>query len=305
MCPALKAAGYSVRRSSRSPSRARARFGGDDWVELDVDKPETLAEAMEGCSAAVYLVHSVATSSDYPEREALAATAFCAAARTAGVRRIVYLGGTRPEGRPSRHLASRLRTGAILREQFESTIELRAGLIIGVGGSSWYMVRDLANRLPVMVLPQWLRHSSWPIGIDDVVLAIVSAVGSDGRGSAAYDLPGSERIEHRDLIRHVASALGKHPLLFGVPVVSPRLSSHWIALTTRATLAFAQELVEGLRSNLEPTLPPFWNTHPGLAAESLESVVRHAVDDEKGSFPSLHALQRIRARLHSCGLREP
>ena len=132
----------------------------------------TIGPALSGVEAAVYLIHGMQAGADYDVREAEAAKAFREAAAEAGLRRIVYLGGVAPEGVPSKHLWSRIRTGEILREGPVSAIELRAGMVIGHGSLSWQIVRDLAARLPVMILPRWLRSRSQPIAIDDVVFAI-------------------------------------------------------------------------------------------------------------------------------------
>ena len=196
-------------------------------VHLDVEDEATLAPALRGCSAAVYLIPLHRRLRRLPEREARSAKAFREAAEREGVRRIVYVGGVAPSGRPSRHLESRLRTGEILRGGEVSTIELRCGLIIGAGGSSWMMVRDLAARLPAMLLPRWLRFSSWPVWIEDVVLAIVRALDLPLDGSAWFDVPGPERMTHADFLGRVAKSMGKDPRLVGVPVITPTLSSYW------------------------------------------------------------------------------
>src|SRR5690606_17744998 len=141
-----------------------------EWVRLDVEDPASTKAALDGCDAAFYLVHGMGRGVDYPEREARSARNFARAAADRGVRRIVYLGGMLPaDGPPSRHLASRERTGEILRSGRVSTIEARAAMIIGKGSASWMMVEDLARRLPAMLLPRWLKNCSYPIAIDDVI----------------------------------------------------------------------------------------------------------------------------------------
>ncbi len=290
--PALVAAGAEVVCGSRDPRRA-AQDGSRNWVELDVERPETIESAIEGCDAAIYLVHAMSGGADYPEKEALGASNFLRAATAAGVRRIVYLGGVLPAGqRVSKHLRSRQQTGEILRSGAVSTIELRAAMIIGAQSASWSMVRDLAARLPAMLLPRWLRNHSHPIAVDDVVSGLLTALTLPGTASRVFELPGAERIAHRDLLRRVAAMLGHSRVMFDVPVLTPRLSSYWIALVTRVDLTLARELVEGVRYDLEPKGEILWD-HCDQVPMSLDAAVRLALKDEKEPVvPSPNAVER-------------
>lgn len=277
---ALRAAGHRVRCATRSPDEARAKAPELDWAAVDLLQPATLVPALAGCDAAVFLVHAMGTGhDDYPERERESAKSFAEAAGKAGVQRIVYLGGVVPAKGASRHLRSRERTGEILRSGPVETIELRAAMVIGAGSTSWIMVRDLARRLPAMVLPRWLRNTSYPIAIEDVVHGIVAALGLPAGTSRIYELPGRERLSHRDLLVRVAAAMGQHPVLFSIPILSPRLSSYWIALVTRTSLAMAKELVEGVRSNLEPTGASLWD-EIGRQPMAIDDAIRRALSDE-------------------------
>ena len=293
---ALEETDWTVRRATRN--RVRASQAG--WVHLDVEQPATIEPALQGCEAAVYLIHSIDDSDDYPEREARAAEAFRTAAERAGVRRIVYLGGVAPKGRASRHLQSRIHTGEILRAGSCSCIELRSSMVIGAGGSSWMMVRDLAARLPAMLLPRWLRYSSWPVWIEDVVIAIIGALDLPLEGSAWFDLPGPERMTHADLLSRVAKSMGKDPTLVGVPVITPTLSSYWIALVTRADLALARELVQGLQSDLDPSGEVFWERLEGRRPTAFQTSVYQALEDEAAEeVPTAKLVARMRERVRS------
>lgn len=260
--------------------------------------PSSIEPAIAGCDAAVYLIHSIDDTKDYPAREARGAEAFLAAAERAGVRRIVYVGGVAPKEKASRHLLSRLHTGEILRSGRVSTIELRCGLIIGAGGSSWMMVRDLAARLPAMLLPRWLQFSSWPVWIEDVVLAIVRALDLPDQGSVWYDVPGRERMTHANFLSRIAKSMGKDPRLIGVPVITPRLSSYWIALVTRADLALAQELVQGLQSDLDPSGETIWERLGDERPTEFQTSVYQALEDETAEHtPTPKLVARMRARV--------
>lgn len=281
--PALRAAGYRVRCASRRPDQAELDFPDREWVRYDAEDPATVGPALEGCSSALFLVHGMGSSSsaaDYPERERAAATAFREAAEAAGLRRVVYLGGVAPQGRPSKHLQSRLDTGEVLRSGAVSTIELRAAMVVGLGSSSWLMLRDLAKRLPAMLLPRWLRNHSWPVSIDDVVAALLIALAHPDDSSAWFDAPGPERLSHRDLMVRVAKLMGKSPRMISVPVLSPRLSSYWIGLVTRTDFSLARELVEGLRFDLDPSGTSIWTLAPDHELQSLDDMIRNALAEE-------------------------
>lgn len=303
--PALSAAGYELRCASRRPEEEAARDPGSEWVEFDVERPETVRAALAGCQAAVFLVHGMGSGqSDYPERERAAALCFRQAAQEHQLRRVVYLGGVAPQGPPSKHLKSRLDTGELLRGGGVSTIELRAAMVIGLGSSSWQMLRDLAKRLPAMLLPRWLKNHSWPVAIDDVVAGILLALARREGGSGWYDLPGPERISHGDMLRRVATQLGNSPRMISVPVLSPRLSSYWIGLVTRTELSLARELVEGLRYDLDPSGPEIWELAPDYVRQGLEPAIAQALHDEtRDEIPTLEHRAALEALGSSLGSR--
>lgn len=311
---ALDAAGLSVACGTRDPESARRRWPEREWVEIDLDRPHTLEPALAGRRKAFYLVHGMGggAASDYVEREAGAARDFAAAAARAGIERIVYLGGVAPAGEPSRHLASRLAVGEILRAGEVPTTELRAAMVVGTGGSSWRIVRDLAKRLPAMVLPSWLRNRSSPVFVDDVTIALLGAL--DFEGSGWFDLPGPEVLSHRDLLVRVAKRFGFEPRMVDVPFVTPRLSSYWIGLVSGADLDLARELVEGLTSDLLPTGESVWDRLPGRHPTPLDRAIGEAIADEgpEGarsqawqSAPTAHREEAIRARVAAGADPEP
>ncbi len=281
----LKARGYDVTCCARDVVRAKNAEPLSHWVHFDVRDPETFKNALAGCNVAFYLVHRLGTGEHYPEEERRAAQLFAQAAAAAGVSRVVYLGGVAPSGRVSKHLASRIATGDVLRVGTVEVVELRAAMIVGKGSISWQMVRDLARRLPAMVLPKWLLRHSWPVSIDDVTWALVEALSLPSQGkNVCYDLPGPERISHRDMLLRAARAAGRpNPAMIGVPILTPRLSSYWIGWVTTVETSVARELVEGLVSDLEPTEPLFWALFPGRHALALNSAMHFALADETSS----------------------
>jgi uncharacterized protein YbjT (DUF2867 family) len=290
--PKLVAAGFHVRCASRHPERMSHAAPKTSWVRLDVSKPETLGPALEGARAAVYLVHGMAEGAGYEERERVAAIAFRDEARARGVERIVYLGGVAPSGPASHHLMSRLRTGALLREGKVPVFELRAGMIVGYGSTSFKIVRDLSFRLPAMVLPRWLASESEPIAIDDVAFAIERALALAIEHAGVYDLSGPERLSAKEILVRVAALRGSHPLMVSVPFLTPRLSSYWLKLVSGADYQVARELVAGLESDLVTSERPFWELTPEHRLVPFDAAARRAIEEEsaakspRGAVPS-------------------
>jgi uncharacterized protein YbjT (DUF2867 family) len=283
--PALVQAGHRVRCLTRSPDPARSRWPDRDWVGGDVGEPKSLARAMAGCSTAYYLVHGMAAAKPgWADGELRWAEDFAEAAGQAGVRRVIYLGGVAPRGEPSEHLRSRLETGEVLRGGTVPCLELRAGMIIGTGSASWTIVRDLAARLPGMVLPAWLAHRSEPVAVDDVVAALVAGARIVLPSSTWWDIPGPEALSGKEILMRVAAVMGRRPILVNVPLVTPRLSSHWIRLVTRADFRLARELVEGLTSDLIATRPGYWSAAGLPAPMAFEEAARRALAAEAGTL---------------------
>jgi uncharacterized protein YbjT (DUF2867 family) len=243
----------------------------------------------------------------WAEGELRAAEVFAREAARAGLERIVYLGGVAPAGPPSRHLRARLSTGEALRAGAVPCLELRAGMIIGAGSASWTIVRDLAARLPAMVLPRWLRSRSEPVALDDVISALLSAARFPLQGSAWWDLPGPEALSGKELLLRVAAVMGRRPFLVPVPLVTPHLSFHWIRLVTRADPTVARELVEGLKTDLLAQRRGYWTASGQSALMGLEEAARRALAAEGPLSPrgrlaeALAALVTRRPRLEPRG----
>jgi Predicted nucleoside-diphosphate-sugar epimerases len=258
--PVLERRGFRVRGVTRDAARARGQFPTREWIEADLADPASVRKAMEGCSAAFYLVHEMGSGGDFREREANAARVFAEAAAAAGLERIIYLGGVHPDaGDASEHLLSRARVGQILASGPVPSIELRASMIVGHGSLSFLIVRDLAARLPFMILPRWLDSRTEPVAIDDVLVALDRALDLPLTGSQSFDIPGPEVLSGREILLRTARGLGlKNPLVVRVPVLTPGLSSHWVRFVTRAPWSVARELVVGLAPDRLATDGGYW-----------------------------------------------
>ncbi len=276
----LRQDGHRVLCGTRDPRRASAVRPGFTWTALDVDDEGTLDAAFVDADALVFLVHRLRDAGDLHAAEHAAAERVLAAAERAGLKRIVYLGGPSPSGSGSEHLRARLDTGDVLRSGTISTIELRAGMVIGAGSESWLIVRDLALRLPVMVLPKWLEHRSQPIWVGDVVAAVAHALVDERTDSVWFDLPGPEALSGREILTRIAARVGMRPLMLGVPVLTPSLSSHWIRLVSRADITVARRLVNGLSCDLVAPDDGYWAQMPEHVRVPIDEAVDRALAAE-------------------------
>jgi uncharacterized protein YbjT (DUF2867 family) len=286
--PALVEAGWSVRCLTRNLQTARERWPDLDWVQGDIGDHAACLRALEQCEAAIYLVHGMGEGAEFYDRELEAARKFARAAASAGVGRVIYLGGVLPRDQSamSAHLRSRMAVGETLRAGSVPTIELRASMIIGYGSLSWLIVRDLAARLPLMVLPRWLRSRTQPVAIEDVIRALVRALELPLKGSAWFDLPGPEVLSGKEILGATARALDLgRPRMLDVPLLTPHLSSLWVRFVTRADWAVAREVVVGLSSDLLANDDRFWHAIGHAQRLSFAEAARRAIAAEPQAPP--------------------
>ena len=240
-----------LRCLARDPEKLRPRVaGGTEVVAGDVLNRNSLDGALAGVDTAYYLVHFLAGSSDFEREDREAALHFAAAAKSAGVQRIIYLGGLGDDDDPrlSPHLRSRHEVGEILRESGVETIEFRASMIVGAGSLSFVLMKSLTDRLPVMICPKWLSTATQPIAVDDVVEYLLAARDLPLGKSQVFEIGGSDVVTYGDIIREYARQKGLRRLLISVPVLSPYLSSLWLALVTPTEFGVGRHLVEGLKN---------------------------------------------------------
>ncbi len=289
LVPALIEAGYDVRATTRDLARA-VDAPNVAWVACDVGRRADLDRALEGVDAVYFLVHAMGGGAhDYAETERRVARELSDAAARAGVKRIVYLGGVAPAAAPSEHLKSRLAVGEVLRAGAVPTIELRASMIIGNGSASWQIVRDLAMRLPAMLLPSWTASRTCPIALDDVVVALVRALDVPLPRSAWYDIPGPDVLSGRQILSTIAALRGRRVPGVPVPFLSVSLSSWWLKLVTRADFSLARELVLGFKGDLLPEDDRYWSEIGYTPKWSFEAAARRALAEE-GSAASLRGV---------------
>lgn len=208
-----------------------------------------LDRALRGVDTAFYLIHSMGSSSDYRDLDRQSAEQFRDACIKAGVKRIIYLGGLGVKADASKHLLSRIETGEVLSDRPQSiqTIWLRAGVIIGSGSASFEIIRNLTQKLPLMITPRWVRTRTQPIGIDDVLAYLKASIELDHQENLIVDI-GTEALSFQEMMQQAAQVMGLKRMLIPVPLLSPKLSSYWLILFTPIPYRLASALVEGLKS---------------------------------------------------------
>jgi uncharacterized protein YbjT (DUF2867 family) len=247
---AFERLGRPVRCLARNPEALRSRVAPSTEVARgDVLAPASLGEALAGIETAYYLVHSMGATADFAGLDRAGARHFGEAARAAGVRRIVYVGGLGAAGDDlSAHLKSRHETGDILRESGVEIVEFRASIVIGSGSLSYEMVRALTERLPVMVCPRWVAIQAQPIAIEDLLAYLEAAVDLPGGPSQVYEIGGPDVVSYGDIMREYARQRGLRRLMIPVPLLTPHLSSLWLALVTPLYARVGRKLIAGIRN---------------------------------------------------------
>lgn len=249
LLPVAHGRGLRVRAMARRPERLSL----PDGIEAaggDVLSGEGLDAALDGVDTALYLVHSMgrgSDSGDFAERDRRGARNFARAARAAGVRRVVYLGGLGPDdGGGSAHLRSRHEVAEVLAAEGPPLAYVRAAMVIGAGSASFQMLRALVDRLPVMVCPSWIDTPSQPIAVGDVVAALAALAAGD-HPPGEFQVGGADVVTYRDMMSRYAAVAGRRaPSIVRVPVLSPRLSSYWVTLVTPVEHGLVRPLVDGL-----------------------------------------------------------
>ncbi len=253
--------------------RAMSRRGqGENGVKGDVVSGEGLDAALEGVDVAYYLVHAMGQKGDFAARDRQGAENFGREAATAGVRRVVYLGGL--EGAVSEHLRSREEVAEILACHVP-TVHARAAMVIGDGSASFVMLRKLTERLPAMITPRWLETKTQPIAIRDVTGALAALAEHDDPPEEVQ-LGGADVLSYRDMLQRTSRLVGRgRRIIVPVPFLTPRLSSYWVTLVTGVQHALVVPLVEGLAAEMIVSTPP----PPGINDEPLgfDEAVRAAL----------------------------
>jgi uncharacterized protein YbjT (DUF2867 family) len=249
LVPELLRAGHAVRAVARDPGKlAEVPWRADvQIVTGDITDAAGVAAAMAEQHVVYYLVHSL-QHKDFVRLDREAAGIVGRAAKTAGVRRIVYLGGITPTGQPlSPHLASRAEVGEILLGSGVPTAALNAAVIIGSGSASFEMLRYLTERLPAMVTPRWVHSRIQPIAVRDVLHYLVHAADLPEHVNRGFDIGGPDVLTYLEMMRRYAVVAGlPRRIVLPVPLLTPWLSAQWVNLVTPVPRSIAVPLIESL-----------------------------------------------------------
>jgi uncharacterized protein YbjT (DUF2867 family) len=291
LVPALLKSGYRVRVLVRDAERLKGRSWLDQ-VEVsvgDVLEPETMAGAMKDVQVAYYLIHSMMDSSEFHQRDIIAARNFGRLAKQSKVERIIYLGGLgEPDSNLSQHLRSRQQTGDVLRHSGVPVTEFRAAIIVGSGSISFEMIRYLTERLPVMICPQWVYTKVQPISMRNVLEYLVDVLETPESTGKIIEIGGEDILTYGDMMQQYAQVRGLNRWLIPVPVLTPRLSSHWVHWITPIPSEIAQPLVEGLRSEVIVRDDQAMQLFPQIKPMSYRRAVKRALERlEAGRIESM------------------
>lgn len=249
---ALVKRGHEVRALVRRDPPA-GLLTGAKLMRGDVLDEGSMEPAMSGVDVVYYLVHSMSKGREFEETDRRAAEITAGVAKRSGVRRIIYLGGLGGDGELSPHLASRAEVARVLASTGVLVTTLRAAIIVGAGGTSYEMLRNLVERLPVMITPRWVQTRCQPIAIDDVIAYLVGTLENEDTAGRVLDIGGPDVLTYRQMMERFAAVEGKRRWILGVPVLTPRLSSYWVNLVTPIPASIARPLIEGLRNEVVVT----------------------------------------------------
>ncbi|MCC5920290.1 MAG: SDR family oxidoreductase [Cyclobacteriaceae bacterium] len=248
-------AGYDVYPCVRDSSRLAA----DDLtkqsieiVEADFLDENKIPEFPKELDVAFYLIHSMSMSGDdFDTKEKTCALNFRKAMEACGIKQVIYLGGiVNDEANKSKHLRSREEVGDFLKSEHYALTNLRAGIVVGSGSASFEIIRDLVDKLPLMIAPKWLNTRCQPIGIRDVLSHLIGVIGREDCYNETYDIGGPDILKYRDMLMQFAEVRGFKRYIYTVPVMSPRLSGYWLYFITRTSYQLATHLVDSMKAEV-------------------------------------------------------
>lgn len=290
----LQLDGYEINCLVRNPSKLNASSASIDVFQGDLLHRSSMWRSFQGVETAYYLVHSLADpKKDFESNELQAAKNFGTMARSAGVKRIIYLGGLGNEACGlSPHLQSRQDVGYSLRHSGVPTIELRASIVLGAGSLSFEMIRSLTEHLPLMVMPKWVSVKAQPIGIQDLLDYLVQALDLDLKASRIVEIGGSDQVSYRELMVEYARQRHLKRLMVPVPVLTPWLSSHWLGLVTPLQASIGRKLIESIRNPTvveDHSAKALFDIRPCSAADAIAKALQAQGSGREGEPVERHA----------------
>jgi uncharacterized protein YbjT (DUF2867 family) len=278
LVPELVERGHTVRAMTRRPEKYD---GPGEPVAGDVFDRASLTGPLSGVDVAVYLVHSL-DDRNFEEKDADAARTFAKAAVACGVKQIVYLGGLGADDDDlSPHLRSRREVEELLGETGVPVTVLRAAIVVGAGGISWELTRQLVKNLPAMVVPRWVNTRTQPIAVDDVIRYLAGVVGVPEAFGRTFEIGGPEQLTYLEMLQVASEVKDGHRLpIVKVPVLTPKLSSYWLAFVTDVDATTGRNLIDSMGTEVVVTDDSIKKLVPGEPLTYAEAV-RRALEDHQ------------------------
>lgn len=279
------------RHTIRALGRSKPSSPGTEveWKKTDLFSVSSTSEALKDIEVAIYLVHSMMPSSrlfqgNFHDTDLLLADNFANACRENGVKQIIYLGGLVPEGYISPHLQSRKEVESVLQSSGVPVTALRAGMVVGPGGSSFEILRSLVRKLPVMVLPKWTQSDTQAIFIDDVLDVISAAIQNEKFLGKTFDLVNGENLTYEQILKRTAGVLGLKRHMFPVPIASTGFSKLWVQIFGNSSYELVSPLIDSLLCNL-PQLQPPVEIASVIRYRKFEEMIKETLKRDKGYIP--------------------
>lgn len=242
---------------------------------VDVFNTEELHSYIKDCDSAYYLIHMMAQKKiDFAEAELKAAESFCTAAKNTNIKRVIYLGGLGNDSEKlSKHLASRHKTGQILRQNLSQVIEFRASMVIGRGSISYDIVTNLIHKLPILTLPKWAKTLTQPIGLNDTIRYLIAALDLQSQDHQIVEIGGPQQLSYGDLMKRYAAWENKKMIIIKLHVIPVGIAAWWLNLFTPKTHAkVGRIMVESLSNPMVVTNTTAAELFPNIHPKELEEV---------------------------------
>lgn len=250
LIPVLLDKGHSLVCTIRDKKRVEDRYQNEkniEFVEVDFLDKESLSKIPSDIDIAYYLIHSMSSSTDnFQELEAKCAINFKEAAEKTSVKQVIYLSGITNDDTLSKHLSSRKNVEDLLSSKHYALTVFKAGIIVGSGSSSFEIIRDLTEKLPIMIAPKWLKTKTQPIGVRDVLFYLSEGINRKELFNKKFDIYGPEVLTYKEMLLQFAQVRGLKRTIITVPVMTPRLSSYWLHFVTSVSFNLASSLVNSM-----------------------------------------------------------
>ncbi len=250
LLPVLLQNGHEVVCCVRDRNRFTNNYPSENIVVIEVDflNKESLQNIPDNIDVAYYLIHSMSTeTSDFENMEQICAINFKNRIQETKAKQVIYLSGIVNENELSKHLKSRKNVEDILSSSTFALTTLRAGIIVGSGSASFEIIRDLVEKLPVMITPKWLKTRCQPIAIRNVVEFLIGVLGKSETYNKSYDIGGPDILSYKEMLLHFAKIRGLKRRIFVVPVMTPKISSYWLYFVTSTSFVLAKNLVNSMK----------------------------------------------------------